>query len=154
MGKQKCLFLGNLNAKRDWGHARDYVEGMYMMLQCNKPDDYVLATGTTTTIRDFVYKSFLELGIEIHFIGSDELEVGIIHSCNGDYKIEVGKTVVRIDPKYYRPTEVDLLIGDSTKALHSFGWKPKITLELLIREMIGEDLLNAKKEFGIRLQEL
>ena len=138
--KENCLFLGNLNSKRDWGHAKDYVEGMYLMLQHNKPEDFVLATGITTTIRDFVKKCFFEIGIEIEFRGKREQEEGVIIKNTGKFKLKEGMVVVKIDPKYFRPTEVELLIGDSTKAMTILGWKPKYNLESMIREMILADL--------------
>jgi GDPmannose 4,6-dehydratase len=146
LGMEKCLYLGNLNAKRDWGHAKDYIEGMYLILQQEKPEDFVLATGITTTIRDFVKMSFEELGIELAFRGKDEFEEGYIIKNNSDYKLEVGKVVVKVDPKYYRPTEVDLLIGDPKKAMIKLGWKPKYDLEALVKEMVISDITLFKKE--------
>jgi GDPmannose 4,6-dehydratase len=140
LGMDNCLYLGNLDAKRDWGHAKDYVEGMYLMLQQEKPEDFVLATGITTTIRDFVKMSFAELGIELSFRGDNESEVGYVVKCSGEYKLTEGKVVVKIDPKYYRPTEVDLLIGDPTKAKTKLGWKPKYDLSTLVSEMVLSDL--------------
>jgi GDPmannose 4,6-dehydratase len=137
--EQDVLYLGNLNAKRDWGHAKDYVEGMYLILQQQKPEDFVLATGITTTIRDFVKMSFAELGIELGFRGNDEAEEGYILKNNFGYQLEVGKVVVKVDPKYYRPTEVDLLIGDPTKAMIKLGWRPKYDLAALIKEMVASD---------------
>jgi GDPmannose 4,6-dehydratase len=140
LGLQKKLYLGNLNAQRDWGHAKDYVEGMYLMLQQNKPEDFVLATGVTTTVRDFVAKAFLELGIEIEFTGENESEIARVKGCNGEVKVELGSVVVEVDPKYYRPTEVDLLIGDATKARNRLNWSPKYSLDALITEMVQNDL--------------
>jgi GDPmannose 4,6-dehydratase len=148
--KQEVLYLGNLNSKRDWGHAKDYVYGMYLMMQQVKPDDYVLATGVTNTIRDFVKKSFNELGIEIGFKGSDASEVGYVIKCNGEFKLEEGKIVVKVDPKYYRPTEVDMLIGDPTKAKKKLGWVPKYDLSRLVNEMVASDLLLFKKELILK----
>ena len=139
LGMQDVLYLGNLNAQRDWGHAKDYVEGMYLILQHDKPEDFVLSTGITTTVREFVRKSFEELGIEIKFEGKDEDEVGIVVKCNGPSTLEVGKVLVRVDPKYFRPTEVDLLIGDSSKARDKLGWYPKHSLSDLVREMVESD---------------
>ncbi len=139
LGIDDCLYLGNLDAKRDWGHAKDYVEGMYLMLQQEKAEDFVLATGITTTIRDFVKMSFAELGIELAFRGKDEAEEGYIFKNNSEYKLEEGKVVVKVDPKYYRPTEVDLLIGDPTKAITKLGWKPKYDLAALVKEMVEND---------------
>jgi len=140
LGIDNCLYLGNLNAKRDWGHAKDYVEGMYLMLQQEIPEDFVLATGITTTIRDFVKMSFAELGIELEFRGKDEAEEAYVLKNTGIYKLEEGKVVVKVDPKYYRPTEVDLLIGDSRKAMTKLGWKPKYNLSSLVKEMVLSDL--------------
>lgn len=142
--QQEKLYLGNLNAQRDWGHAKDYVEGMYLILQQVKPQDYVLATGITTTVREFVKKSFLTLGIEILFEGNNEKEIGRVVNCNGDFILPKGKVVVEVDPHYYRPTEVDLLIGDATKAKLELGWEPKYNLDELIKEMIFQDLINEK----------
>ncbi|OIR07029.1 GDP-mannose 4,6-dehydratase [mine drainage metagenome] len=146
LGLDKCLYLGNLNAKRDWGHAKDYVEGMYLILQQEKPEDYVLATGITTTIRDFVKMSFAELGIELGFRGADEKEEGYVVSNKGDHVVAVGEVVVRVDPQYFRPTEVDLLIGDPTKAMTKLGWKPKYDLASLVKEMVASDLELFRKE--------
>ena len=140
LGIDDCLYLGNLDAKRDWGHAKDYIEGMYLILQQEKPEDFVLATGVTTTIRDFVKMSFAELGIELDFRGKDEAEEGYVLNNTSDYKLEHGKVVVKVDPKYYRPTEVDLLIGNPTKAMTILGWKPKYDLSTMITEMVKFDL--------------
>lgn len=146
LGIDECLFLGNLDAKRDWGHAKDYIEGMYLILQQEKPEDFVLATGITTTIRDFVKMSFAELGIELGFRGKDELEEGYIVRNTGEYKLVDGKVVVKVDPKYYRPTEVDLLIGDPSKAMTQLGWKPNYDLAALVKEMVTCDVSLFKKE--------
>ena len=137
-GLQDCLYLGNLNAKRDWGHAKDYVEGMWRMLQAEKPEDFVLATGTTTTIRDFVTMAFKELDIDIEWVGSGIDEKGIDKAT--------GKTLVAVDAQFFRPAEVDLLLGDSTKAQTKLGWKPQYDLLALTKEMVAEDLKLAKKE--------
>jgi GDPmannose 4,6-dehydratase len=143
-GKLDCLYLGNLNSRRDWGHAKDYVTAMWLMLQQNTPDDYIIATGITTSIRDFVRLAFAEVGVELFFEGINENEVARVVSCkNPKYPLEVGKIVVRIDPKYYRPTEVDLLIGDSSKA-RAIGWRPQYDLPALVKEMIEFDLLQVK----------
>ena len=131
LGLQEKLYLGNLNAQRDWGHAKDYVEGMWRMLQHEKPEDFVLATGKTTTIREFCNLSFKELGIEIKWEGEGENEVGIDQSSN--------KVIISIDNNYYRPTEVDLLIGDASKAKKLLSWTPKYDLESLVKEMVNED---------------
>ena len=131
LGLQERLYLGNLNAQRDWGHAKDYVEGMWRMLQHEKPEDFVLATGKTTTIREFCNLSFKELGIEIKWEGEGENEVGIDQSSN--------KVIISIDNNYYRPTEVDLLIGDASKAKKLLSWTPKYELESLVKEMVNAD---------------
>ena len=131
LGLQERLYLGNLNAQRDWGHAKDYVEGMWRMLQHEKPEDFVLATGKTTTIREFCNLSFKELGIEIKWEGEGENEVGIDQSSN--------KVIISIDNNYYRPTEVDLLIGDASKAKKLLSWTPKYDLESLVKEMVNAD---------------
>lgn len=139
--KQDCLYLGNLNAQRDWGHAKDYVEGMWRMLQQEKPDDFVLATGETTMVRDFLIMAFEEVGIELVFEGSQENEIAKVLRCNNpNYQLPLGKTVVKVDPNYYRPTEVDLLIGDPTKAKTILGWQPQYTVKSLCKEMIECDL--------------
>jgi GDPmannose 4,6-dehydratase len=150
LGLEECLYLGNLNAKRDWGHAKDYIEGMYLILQQEKPEDFVLATGITTTIRDFVKMSFSELGIELGFRGKDELEEAYILKNNSEYILEEGKVVVKVDPKYFRPTEVDLLIGDANKALTKLGWKPKVDLASLVKEMVASDITLFKKELHVK----
>jgi len=131
LGLQEKLYLGNLNAQRDWGHAKDYVEGMWRMLQHEKPEDFVLATGKTTTIREFCNLSFKQLGIEIKWEGEGENEVGIDQSSN--------KVIISIDNNYYRPTEVDLLIGDASKAKKLLNWTPKYDLESLVKEMVNTD---------------
>jgi len=140
-GKQEVLYLGNLNAQRDWGHAKDYVEAMWRILQQDVAEDYVIATGKTTYVRDFVKMAFAEAGIELTFEGENENEVAKVAKCNNpDYQLEIGKTVVKIDPQYYRPTEVDLLIGDPTKSKTQLGWEPKYDLQGLVKEMMQEDL--------------
>jgi GDPmannose 4,6-dehydratase len=151
LGQQECLYLGNLNAQRDWGHAKDYVEGMYLILQQEKPEDFVLATGITTYIRDFVKMSFAEVGIELAFKGALENEEGYIVACNNpEYQLPIGKTVVKVDPRYFRPTEVELLIGDPTKANTQLGWQPKYTLETMCAEMVASDLIIFKKERHVK----
>ncbi|MEY5000304.1 MAG: GDP-mannose 4,6-dehydratase [Bacteroidota bacterium] len=143
--KQDCLYLGNLNAQRDWGHAKDYVEAMWRILQQDTPEDYVIATGQTTSIRDFVRMAFSEIGVELQFEGSNENETAKVVSCsNPTYQLEIGKIVVRIDTRYYRPTEVDLLIGDPTKAKTQLGWKPKYDLAAMVKEMVESDLRGVK----------
>jgi len=147
LGKQEKLFLGNLDAKRDWGHAKDYVEGMWRILQQDVPEDYVLATGITTTVRDFIRMSFAEVGIELEFTGEGVNEKAIVVSCiNPDYQVITGKEVVAVDPAYFRPTEVELLIGDPTKAMTQLGWKPKYDLAALVKEMVAADVISCKKE--------
>jgi GDPmannose 4,6-dehydratase len=141
LGLQETLYLGNLDAQRDWGHAKDYVEAMWLMLQQEKAEDFVIATGITTTVREFVIKSFMELGVEIEFKGTGLDEIGIVKNCNNpDFIIELNKTVVAVDPQYFRPTEVELLIGDPEKSLTKLNWKPKYDLNNLIKEMIQSDL--------------
>ena len=141
LGKQDCLFLGNLNALRDWGHAKDYVEAMWRILQQETPEDFIIATGKTTSIRDFVRMAFQEIGVTLTFEGSQENEIAKVQACsNPAYQLEIGKVVVRVDPSYYRPTEVDLLLGDPTKAKTQLGWEPKYDLSLLVKEMVHSDL--------------
>ena len=140
-GLQDCLFLGNLNAKRDWGHAKVYVDAMWRILQQNEPEDFVIATGKTTTVRDLTRMAFLEAGIEIEFIGEGKDEKGVVVSCKNDkYQLPTGKEVVAIDVNYFRPTEVDLLIGDATKAREKLGWQPTHSLSEMVREMVVSDL--------------
>ncbi len=140
LGIEDSLYLGNLNSQRDWGHAKDYVEGMYLMLQQEKPEDFVLATGITTTIREFVRMAFAELGIELGFKGEAENEVGFVLNCSGEFQLALGREVVKVDPKYYRPTEVDLLIGNPKKANEKLKWKITYDLEALVKEMVASDL--------------
>ena len=145
-GLQDTLYLGNLNAQRDWGHAKDYVEAMWLILQQEKPDDFVIATGTTTSVRDFIKLAFNELGIELKFTGEGVEEKGTIAACNNPaYQVPVGKVVVAVDPEYFRPTEVELLIGDATKAKEKLGWEPKYDLAALVKEMVASDVQNVKK---------
>ena len=140
-GLQEKLFLGNLDAKRDWGHAKDYVRMMWMILQHDKPEDWVIATGKTTSIREVVKMAFNYLGIELEFVGKGINEKAFVKSCkNSNYQIEIGKEVLNIDQKYFRPAEVDLLVGDSTKAKEKLGWKAETNLEELIKEMVLSDL--------------
>lgn len=146
LGLQDKLYLGNLSAKRDWGHAKDYVEAMYLILQQDKPDDFVIATGVTTEVREFVRLSFKEIGIDIEFIGDGVNEKGIVNSCNGGIKLPLGKEVVVVDERYFRPTEVDLLLGDSSKAQELLGWKPKHSLQDLIKDMMSGDMKLMQKE--------
>ena len=150
LGLESCIYLGNLDSKRDWGHAKDYVEGMYLILQQEKPEDFVLATGITTTIRDFVKMAFAEIGVQLEFRGKNAKEVGVVIENVGNYAIPIGQEVVRVDPKYYRPTEVDLLIGDPSKAMAKLGWKPKYDLLGLVNEMVAADLTLFKKELAFK----
>lgn len=146
LGKQDCLYLGNLNAQRDWGHAKDYVEAMWRILQQEVAEDYVIATGVTTSIRDFVRLSFAEVGIELAFEGEQESETAIIVAChNPEYQLPIGTVVVRVDPQYYRPTEVDLLIGDPTKSKTQLGWTPQYDLAGLVKVMVASDVEIVKK---------
>lgn len=141
LGLQEKVFLGNLDAQRDWGHAKDYVEAMWLMLQQDTPEDFVIATGKTTYIRDFVRMAFAEVGIELEFKGEGVDETAVVVKCNNpSYQLPVGKEVVGIDPRYFRPTEVDLLIGDPTKANTKLGWIPKYDLPALVKEMVEADL--------------
>lgn len=147
LGLQDKVFLGNLDAKRDWGHAKDYVEAMYLMLQQDTPEDYVVATGITTSVRDFVTMSFGEVGISLEWKGKDEKETAVITGCTmPEYTLPVGKEVVCIDERYYRPAEVELLIGDPAKANTKLGWKPKYDLPAIVKEMVAADLDLFKKD--------
>ena len=147
LGHQDCLYLGNLDAQRDWGHAKDYVEAMWRILQQDVAEDYVIAMGETTYVRDFVRMAFAELGIAIEFKGEGVNEKGYVLSCsNAAYQLEIGKQVIAVDPKYFRPTEVDLLIGDPTKSKTKLGWVPKYDLAGLVKEMVQSDLNRIKKE--------
>ncbi|MGZ3874483.1 MAG: GDP-mannose 4,6-dehydratase [Mucilaginibacter sp.] len=155
MGLQECLYVGNLSAQRDWGHAKDYIEAMWLMLQQDKAEDFVIATGVTTTVRDFIKMSFNELGIEVEFSGRDEHERGVIIDIDqqkaealglNTEALKFGQTVVKIDSKYFRPTEVDLLIGDATKAREKLGWIPRYDLQALVSDMMQSDLHMVKKD--------
>lgn len=140
-GKQDILYLGNLNAQRDWGHAKDYVEAMWRILQQDQPEDYVIAMGETTSVREFVRMAFAEVGIEIECEGENENEIVKVKACHHPlYQLEIGSTIVKVDPEYYRPTEVDLLIGDPTKAKKQLGWIPQYDLKGLVSEMVENDL--------------
>ncbi len=151
LGMQDKLWLGNLDAKRDWGHAKDYIEAMWLILQQKEAEDYVIATGITTEVREFVRMSFAEVGIEIEFKGSEENEKGYVVRCNNSsFQVPAGTEVVAVDPKYYRPTEVDLLIGDPTKANTKLGWKPKYDLAGLVKEMVAADVQLFLKEKHVR----
>ncbi|MEO9513934.1 MAG: GDP-mannose 4,6-dehydratase [Flavobacteriaceae bacterium] len=141
LGLQDKFYLGNLDAQRDWGHAKDYVRMMWMILQAEVPEDWVIATGTTTPVRDFVRMSFEQVGIELEFKGEGVNEKAFVKVCNDErYQIPVGKEVLAVDPKYFRPTEVDLLIGDASKANNKLGWTPEYKLEDLVKDMMQSDL--------------
>jgi GDPmannose 4,6-dehydratase len=141
LGQQNKLYLGNLDAKRDWGHAKDYVVAMWLILQQEKPEDFVIATGITTTVRDFIRMSFAEVGIELAFSGEGENEVATVVSCSNPlYQVPVGQEVVAVDPRYFRPTEVELLIGDPTKAKEKLGWTLEYDLPALVKDMMSSDV--------------
>jgi GDPmannose 4,6-dehydratase len=146
LGLQDCIYLGNLDAKRDWGHARDYVEMQWLMLQQEKPEDYVIATGEQHSVREFVEAAFNELGITIEWHGSGADEVGIAHAKDLAINFLEEKTVIQIDSRYYRPTEVESLLGDASKAKEKLGWEPKISFKELVREMVEEDLKMARRD--------
>jgi len=146
-GMQSKLYLGNLDAERDWGHAKDYVEAMWRILQQDTAEDFVIATGVTTRVREFVRLAFAEVGIVVEFKGDGAEEKGYVVSCsNPDYQIVEGTEVVAVDPAYFRPTEVDLLIGDPTKSKTKLGWEPKYDLAALVKEMVAADVELFKKE--------
>jgi len=147
LGLQDKVYLGNLDARRDWGHAKDYVEAMWLILQQDEAEDFVIATGSMHTVREFVRRSFLECGIELEFKGEGENEKGFVVACNDDeYQLEIGKEVVAVDSAYYRPTEVEQLLGDPTKAQEKLGWKPKHNLESLVKDMMQADLELFKRD--------
>ena len=145
LGLTNTLYMGNLDAKRDWGHAKDYVEAMWLILQQDQPEDYVIATGITTSVRDFIRMAFEKVGVELEFKGSGVDEIAVVRSCTNQYAFKPGQEVVKIDPAYFRPTEVDILIGDASKA-RKLGWQPKYTLDDLITEMVDADLHSFKQE--------
>jgi GDPmannose 4,6-dehydratase len=155
LGLQNCLYVGNLSARRDWGHAKDYIEAMWLMLQQDTAEDYVIATGVTTTVRDFIKMAFAEVGVELEFSGKDENERGVVIDVDKEKAIalgldpdhlKLGQTVVKVDAKYFRPTEVELLIGDPTKAKTQLGWTPKYDLPALVKDMMESDLQMVKKD--------
>ena len=147
LGLQHVLYLGNIDAKRDWGHAKDYVNAMWLILQQKVAEDFVIATGVTTTVRDFVVMSFKELGIEIEFEGIGVDEVAKVVKCNNkEFKLAPGQTVMKVDPRYYRPTEVDLLIGDPAKAKEKLGWELEFDLQGLVKDMVQADLELFKRD--------
>ncbi|MFV0665046.1 GDP-mannose 4,6-dehydratase [Denitromonas sp.] len=147
LGLQDCLYLGNMSALRDWGHARDYVEMQWLMLQQERPEDYVIATGVQHSVRDFVRLAAAELGIGVGFSGDGEQEIGVVESVSGEAaRCKVGDVIVRVDPRYYRPTEVETLLGDPSKAREQLGWSPATTLGELVREMVLSDFTAAKRD--------
>lgn len=151
LGMQDTLYMGNIDSQRDWGHAKDYVEAMWLILQQDTPEDFVISTGVTTTVRDFIRMSFREVGVELEFKGDGIDETAtVVSSSNADYKFKIGQVVVQIDPTYFRPTEVELLIGDNTKAKTKLGWSPKYTLDMLVKEMMAADLDIFKKELYLK----
>lgn len=151
LGMQDTLYMGNIDSQRDWGHAKDYVEAMWLILQQETPEDFVISTGVTTTVRDFIKMSFSEVGVVLDFQGEGVNEKAVVvSSSNPEYQFKVGQVVVQIDPAYFRPTEVDLLIGDNTKAKTKLGWAPKYTLDMLVKEMMAADLDIFKKELHLK----
>jgi GDPmannose 4,6-dehydratase len=143
LGLQECLFLGNLNAKRDWGHAKDYVEMQWLMLQQDEPEDFVIASGEQYSVRDFVDAAANEIGMKMRWEGEGLDEVGVLEPCNLNLE---PRTIVRVDPRYFRPTEVETLLGDATKAREKLGWTTKITFQELVAEMVREDLKAAERD--------
>jgi GDPmannose 4,6-dehydratase len=151
LGLQDKLYLGNLDAQRDWGHAKDYVRMMWMILQADQPEDWVIATGKTTPVREFVKMAFAEVGIELEFKGAGENEKGFVIQCNdARFQVAIGKEVIAVDPKYFRPTEVDLLIGDASKAKNKLGWVPEFDLQDLIIDMMQSDIKLMQKEVYLK----
>ncbi|OJV18922.1 MAG: GDP-mannose 4,6-dehydratase [Dyadobacter sp. 50-39] len=147
LGLQDKVYLGNLDAQRDWGHAKDFVEAMWLILQQETAEDFVIATGVTTRIRDFVRMAFAEVGVEVEFSGAGVDEIAKVVKCNKpEFQIEVGKEVVAVDPRYFRPTEVELLIGDPTKSMEKLGWKPKYDLKALVNDMVHADVQLFRKD--------
>ena len=147
LGLQDKFYLGNLEAQRDWGHAKDYVRMMWMILQADQPEDWVIATGVTTTVRDFVIMAFKQVGISLEFSGKGEEEKAFVRACsNKEFQLEIGKEVLSVDPTYYRPTEVDLLIGDPSKAKNKLGWIPEHDLASLVKDMMESDVKLMKKD--------
>ncbi|MDY0057976.1 MAG: GDP-mannose 4,6-dehydratase [Methyloversatilis sp.] len=152
LGLQDCLYLGNMSALRDWGHARDYVEMQWLMLQQDKAEDFVIATGVQYSVRQFVEFAAAELGITVRFEGEGEQEVGIVASVTGDRaKVKVGDVIVKVDPRYYRPTEVETLLGDPTRAREKLGWTPRTTLQELVKEMVEADYTSAKRDALVKM---
>ena len=151
LGLQDCLYLGNLGAQRDWGHARDYVEMQWLMLQQDEPDDFVIATGVQCSVRDFVSKAAAELGISLRFEGQGIDEIGVVERSEGEARVWPGQRIVAVDARYFRPTEVETLLGDPTKAREKLGWTPRTSLDELVREMVQEDLKLAKRDSLVKL---
>ena len=147
VGLEKCLFLGNLNALRDWGHAKDYVRMQWLMLQQDQPDDFVIATGVQFSVRQFIEWSALELGIQIKFQGEGVDEIAVVENITGSKasSVQIGDVIVRVDPRYFRPTEVETLLGNPKKAKDKLGWVPEITVQEMCKEMIQEDLKLAQR---------
>ncbi|WP_324676494.1 GDP-mannose 4,6-dehydratase [Hymenobacter sp. GOD-10R] len=144
---EECIELGNLDARRDWGHAKDYVEAMWRILQQDEPEDFVIATGVTTTVREFVRLAFAEVGVEVTFTGEGVNEIGTVTACNDpEYQLPIGQVVVKVNPAYFRPTEVELLIGDPTKCKEKLGWEPKYDLAALVSEMVSADVSLFKRD--------
>ena len=151
LGIDDCFYMGNIDSQRDWGHAKDYVEAMWLILQQDTPEDFVISTGVTTTVREFIKMSFSEVGVALEFKGNGVDETAtVISSSNPEYAFKVGQVVVKIDPAYFRPTEVELLIGDNTKAKTKLGWKPKYSLDMLVKEMMEADLAIFEKEIHLK----
>ena len=151
LGIQENIYLGNLSARRDWGHAKDYVKAMYLILQQDQPEDFVIATGITTEIREMLIMTFNEVGIELEFSGTGDKEKGYVKNCkHPEFQLKTGTEAIAVDPRYYRPTEVDQLIGDASKAREKLGWKPTYDLPTLIKEMVENDLKLMRKEKYLR----
>jgi len=152
LGLQDCVYLGNLSALRDWGHARDYVQMQWLMLQQDQPEDFVIATGVQYSVRQFVEFAARELGIGVRFEGEGEREVGVVTQVTGNRaKIKPGEVIVRVDPRYFRPTEVETLLGDPSKAKHKLGWEPKTTLAELVAEMVNADYDTARRDSLVKI---
>jgi GDPmannose 4,6-dehydratase len=152
LGLQECLYLGNMSALRDWGHARDYVEMQWLMLQQDKAEDFVIATGVQYSVRQFVERAAAELGISLQFEGEGDKEIAVVTQVTGDKaKLKPGQVIVRVDPRYYRPTEVETLLGDPTKAKEKLGWTPTTSFEELVKEMIEADYTSARKDSLVKM---
>jgi GDPmannose 4,6-dehydratase len=150
LGMQDCVYLGNLDSKRDWGHAKDYVQMQWLMLQQDQPEDFVIATGEQHSVREFTTRAARCLGIELMWEGKGEREEGIVVDVGVDARVKVGDVLVRVDPRYYRPTEVETLLGDPTRARERLGWSPTTTFEQLVDEMVTKDLADARKDYLVR----